>query len=90
MRLIDFDRSTIDLDPRLRLFIEGPTNQPVADLQVADHRLYLLVGTGRALTLDQFRARTRQIVPTTSLFLPGPPPQRLYGYRLIPQSLLLG
>ncbi|MDT6980428.1 hypothetical protein [Levilactobacillus zymae] len=90
MRLIDFDRSTSDLAPQLRLYLEAQPNQPIQDLQVHAERLYLITGPGRPLTLDQFRARTQQVSPTASLFLAGPPPQRLYGYRLIPQCLLLG
>ncbi|CAJ1227475.1 hypothetical protein [Levilactobacillus zymae] len=90
MRLIDFDRSTGDLTPQLRLYVEGPPNRPICDLRVRDGQLDLIPGTGRPLTLDQFRARTQQVKPTASLFLAGPPPQRLYGYRLIPQCLLLG
>ncbi|GEO68516.1 hypothetical protein [Levilactobacillus acidifarinae] len=90
MRLIDFDRSTSDLAPQLRLYVEGTPNQALQDLRVQGDRLDLITGAGRPLTLDQFRARTQQVSPTASLFLAGPPPQRLYGYRLIPQCLLLG
>ncbi|PTM24345.1 hypothetical protein DA798_01810 [Lactobacillus sp. PFC-70] len=91
MRLIDFHRSTQDLDPQLRLFWETPSsNRPITDLRVVENRLECLSTSGRPLTLDQFRARVQQVPPTASLFTPGPPPQRLYGYRLITHQILLG
>lgn len=91
MRLSDFNRSTGDLDPQLQLFVE--TNDgihAISALQVQAQRLYVLTAPRRPLTLDQFWAQTQQVAPTIDLFLPGPPPQRLYGYRLVPHRLLLG
>ena len=90
VRLIDFNRSTCDLAPHLQLYIEANGIHPVSALQLQSQHLYLLTAPKRPLTLDQFRAQTQQVVPTAELFLPGPPPQRLYGYRLVPQRLLLG
>ncbi|HIW72315.1 MAG TPA: hypothetical protein H9875_06760 [Candidatus Levilactobacillus faecigallinarum] len=91
MRLIDFNRSTSDLDAQLLLYLEDqPNNHPVTDLRVTDQRLELWHTAGRPLTLNQFRARVQQVPPTTSLFIPGTPPQRLYGYRLVPHQILFG
>lgn len=91
MRLIDFNRSTIDLDPQLQLFWEAaPTKRPLTDLQVVDQQLRFLSTGGRPLTLDQFRARVQRVAPTTPLFTAGPPPRRLYGYRLVAHQILLG
>lgn len=91
MRLIDFNRSTIDLDPQLRLYRETSSgNRAITDLRVQDQHLELLTTTGRPLTLDQFRARVQHLAPTTPLFTPGPPSRRLYGYRLVAQQILLG
>lgn len=91
MRLIDFNRSTIDLHPALQLYWEHDhTLQPVIDLQPADQQLRLVGAAGQPLTLDQFRARCQQIDPHVSLFIAGEPPIRLYGYRLVPHQVLLG
>lgn len=90
MRLIDFDRSTIDLNVHTALFIESQAKLPVIDLRATQQRLYLLTGSGTPLTLDQFRTRAQQVAPTVTLFTPGPTEKRLYGYRLIPHQILLG
>lgn len=91
MRLIDFNRSTIDLHPALRLYWERDHQlQPITDLQPGDQQLLLVSGPGHPLTLDQFRARCQQIDPHASLFIAAEPPTRLYGYRLVPHQILLG
>ncbi|WP_143463194.1 hypothetical protein [Levilactobacillus enshiensis] len=93
MRLIDFNLSTIDLHPALKLYWESTTTIPITDLQVvaSTNQLRLLSGTGPALTLDQFRTRCQQVDPQTNLFMAtDPEPLRLYGYRLVPHKILLG
>jgi len=91
MRLIDFERSTVDLDAHLQLFWESPTgNRPITDLHTHAGHLNLLSAGGRPLTLDQFRTRVQEVAPTASLFTPGPPAQRLYGYRLVTHQILFG
>lgn len=93
MRLIDFNLSTIDLHPALKLYWESTTPLPVTDLQVvtASHQLHLLAADGPALTLDQFRTRCQQVDPQSNLFIAGDTaPLRLYGYRLVPHKILLG
>ncbi|NLR10065.1 MULTISPECIES: hypothetical protein [Lactobacillaceae] len=91
MRLIDFNLSTIDLHPALRLYWEHNGQQaPVVDLKTQHHQLYLIIGTGRPLTLDQLRTRSQQVDQQVSLFVAQNPPQRLYGYRLVPHQILFG
>jgi hypothetical protein len=91
MRLIDFNLSTIDLHPALRLYWEHDGQQvPVVDLQTKTDQLHLVTGTGRPLTLDQLRTRAQQVDPQASLFIAQEPPQRLYGYRLVPHQILFG
>lgn len=91
MRLIDFNRSTIDLHPALTLYWEhDQALLPVVDLQPAAQQLRLVTGSGHPLTLDQFRTRCQQIDPHVSLFMATDPPTRLYGYRLVPHQILLG
>lgn len=91
MRLIDFNLSTIDLHPALRLYWEHDGMQvPVVDLQTKPHQLHLVTGTGRPLTLDQLRTRTQQVDPQASLFIAQKSPQRLYGYRLVLHQILFG
>lgn len=91
MRLIDFNLSTIDLHPALRLYWEHDGQQtPVIDLQTENHQIRLLTGAGRPLTLDQLRTRSQQVDPQTALFVAQDPPQRLYGYRLVPHQILFG
>ncbi|MFC6261114.1 hypothetical protein [Levilactobacillus fujinensis] len=93
MRLIDFNLSTIDLHPALKLYWESNTTMPITDLQIVatGHQLRLLSADGPALTLDQFRTRCQQVDPQTNLFMASDTePLRLYGYRLIPHKILLG
>ena len=91
MRLIDFNLSTIDLHPALRLYWEHDGQKvPVVDLQTKTHQLHLITGPGRPLTLDQLRTRVQQVDPQTSLFIAQESPQRLYGYRLVPHQILFG
>lgn len=91
MRLIDFNLSTIDLHPALRLYWEHDGQRvPVVDLQTQHQQLHLVTGPGRPLTLDQLRTRTQQVDQQISLFIAQEPPQRLYGYRLVPHQVLFG
>ncbi|WP_125579766.1 hypothetical protein [Levilactobacillus cerevisiae] len=93
MRLIDFNRSTLDLHPALKLYWEVDHHlQAIVDLQPAKHQQLVLVsGPGQPLTLDQFRARSQQSDPHASLFMANEnAPIRLYGYRLVPHQILLG
>ncbi|MFC6206275.1 hypothetical protein [Levilactobacillus tongjiangensis] len=91
MRLIDFNLSTIDLHPGLGLYWEHAGNRvPIVDLQTSANQLRLVTGSGHPLTLDQFRTRSQQVNQQASLFIEQTPPQRLYGYRLVPHQILLG
>ncbi|MFC6274652.1 hypothetical protein ACFQET_03885 [Levilactobacillus tangyuanensis] len=91
MQLTDFNLSTIDLHPSLKLFWEHAGQQlPITDLQVQPGQLQLSTDGQTPLTLDQFRARVQQVSGHANLFIAGSPPQRLYGYRLVPHQILFG
>ncbi|MFC6289363.1 hypothetical protein [Levilactobacillus angrenensis] len=92
MRLIDFNRSTIDLHPALQLFWEHDhVTTPIVDILPATHqRILLRSGAGQPLTLDQLRTRCQQADPHANLFMAATTPIRLYGYRLVPHQILLG
>ncbi|NLR33076.1 hypothetical protein [Levilactobacillus tujiorum] len=91
MRLIDFNLSTIDLHPALQLYWEHDGQiTAVIDLRTTHQQLRLITGKGRPLSLDQLRTRSQQVDPHVSLFIDQEPPQRLYGYRLVPHQILFG
>lgn len=92
MRLIDFNRSTIDLHPALEVFWEHDhVTTPIVDILPATAKQIVLVsGAGHPLTLDQLRTRCQQMAPHDNLFIAADTPIRLYGYRLVPHQILLG
>lgn len=92
MRLIDFNRSTIDLHPALKLYWEHDhVTTPVVDiLPATPQRIVLVSGDGHPLTLDQLRTRCQQAAAHATFFMAADTPIRLYGYRLVPHQILLG